>query len=188
MRKVIGRNVWRAVRRVLVLVGLILLLLFGTGVAVVVQGGRDDTQRADTAILMADGTALSVTARTDRVIELYLKGAVSHIVVVGRDPGLTEAVLLSRGVQQVKLQTAQAPSQVEQMAVLRTMLRQRPTELAGLDAVLIAEPVEVLRLLKIAHDHDLPLRGAPTSSTSMIDLGAVLDEVGRYFAYVVRGR
>ncbi|MBA3943710.1 MAG: hypothetical protein H0X37_04015 [Herpetosiphonaceae bacterium] len=181
MRPVIAQLIWRAVRRVLGLLFLIALVLTGTGGAIVVQGSRDEADRADTAVLMSDGDALSRAARVERATSLYLNSHISRIIVVGQAPAQAQAILLNRGVQADKLQMIRAPSQQAQLDQLHSAFATgRP-----IDALLIAEPVEILRLLKMAHDRGLPLRGAPTSRTSAIDLGAVVDEVGRYFTYVL---
>ncbi len=181
MWTVIRQQVWRALRRALVLLLLVVAVLLGTGAAVIVQGGRDDGQRADVALVSTDGAALGVEARLARALDLYLKGQVGEIVLLGQVPEPSQAQLLNRGVQTVKVRTVTASGAVRQLALLRASL-DHPQ---ALDAILIAEPVEMLRLLKIAHDQGLPLRGAPTSTTSAIDLGAVIDEIGRYFGYAL---
>jgi hypothetical protein len=56
------------------------------------------------------------------------------------------------------------------------------------DVILLEEPVEALRLLKISRDHGLVLHSVPTGEDTGIDLGDVVDEVGRYVAYCFLGR
>ncbi len=181
MQPVIAQLIWRAVRRVLGLLFLVALVLIGTGAAIVVQGSRDEADQADTAVLMSDGDALSRAARVERATSLYLNSHISRIIVVGQNPAPAQTVLLNRGVQADKLQIIRAPSQQLQLDRLHAMF----TTARPIDALLIAEPVEILRLLKMAHDRGLPLHGAPTSRSSAIDLGTVVDEVGRYFAYLL---
>jgi hypothetical protein len=56
------------------------------------------------------------------------------------------------------------------------------------DAMLVGEPVESLRLLKIARDHGLQVYSVPAGADTAISLDAVADEVGRYLSYCFLGR
>lgn len=181
MRYVITQQMWRAARRILALLALLLLLLGSTGAAIIAQGGRDEAQRADIAVILVDGPPLAAAARTDRAIALYLQGRVSQLVVVGRDPIAAQTILLNRGVQSLKLAALQAPDQAGQLAQLQATLNGQRSQ----DVALLAEPVEMLRLLKMAQDRGLRLMPMPTSNAAEIDLGAVVDETVQYLRYAL---
>lgn len=173
---------WRSLRRMISVVVLLALIALGTGVAIVVQAGRSDSPPADAAIVMLEGDR-SATARLDRARQLYSEGKVSRILLVG-DVASSRATLESRGVQPGALIELDQSSQIEQLAaVSRTLERE------GLRrALLIAEPVETLRLLKIARDRDLRLLSLPTSVDADISINEVAREIGRYFRYVLLDR
>jgi hypothetical protein len=154
------------------------------GGAVVAQAGRDETNRADTVILMLDGRADDQAARIDRTVRLYLDSRISRIVLAGSDTLPAHDALIARGVLQDKLVEVREPSQIQQLAAARRVIQ----ESRATDVMLIAEPIETLRLLKIARDHELELRSAPVGADSAISLRDIVDEVGRYLAYCFVGR
>lgn len=174
---------WRSLRRLFSVVLLLLLLAFGTGAAIVVQAGRSDNPPADAAIVMLTGDR-STTARLDRARQLYREGKISRIVLVGDADGTSRATLEQRGVQPDAVIELDQPNQIAQLAAVGQTLEQERLR----RALLIAEPVETLRLLKIARDQDLRLLSLPTSVDTEIDLNQVLREIGRYFRYVLLNR
>ena len=163
---------------------LILTVLAGIGGAVVAQAGREEAIRADTAVLMLDGAEDSQAARLDRTVRLYLGGQISRIVVAGSEPAPARDALVARGVLQDKLIEVREPTQIGQLREIRRLLQ----EARVVDVMLIGEPIESLRLLKIARDQGLVLHSAPAGAESAISLRDVVDEVGRYLAYCFVGR
>ncbi|GAC1649657.1 MAG: hypothetical protein NVS4B8_23380 [Herpetosiphon sp.] len=184
MRILVAQVAWRATRRLLALFLLLGLLVGATVAAVVLQGSRDEGAAADSVVIMDDGHPESRNARVERALMLYLNGKVSRIIVLGQNTASTEAMLQKGGVQAVKLAAIHRSGQREQLVGLQENFADRPAA----DGLLIAEPVEMLRLLKMAHDYHIMLHGAPASRLSVIDMGAVVAEVGRYFMYVMGGK
>lgn len=174
----------RSFRRLLGGVVLVAALLAATAGLVVAQAGRDEVTSAETAVLMLDGSAGGQAVRLDRAIRLFLGAQISRLVLVGSDPTPARDTLVARGVVPDKIMEVREPTQIAQLAGVQRLLQ----ETRITDAMLIGEPVEALRLLKIARDHGLALRSAPTGADSAINVGAVVDEVGRYLAYCFVGR
>jgi uncharacterized SAM-binding protein YcdF (DUF218 family) len=173
---------WRSLRRMISVVGLLALIALGAGAAIVVQAGRSDSPPADAAVVMLTGDR-STAARLDRARQLYSEGKISRILLVG-DDGTGRATLEGRGVQPGALIELDEDDQIAQLAsVSRTLEQERLGR-----ALLIAEPVETLRLLKIARDQDLRLLSLPTSVDADISLNEVVREIGRYFSYVLLNR
>jgi hypothetical protein len=174
----------RSVRRMFFAVLLALGVLAGIGGAVVAQAGREDVTRADTVVLMLDGTEDGQAARIDWIIRLYLDARISRVVLAGADPTPTRDILVARGVLEDKLLLARAETQIEQLTAVRQVL----DEVRVGDAMLICEPIEALRLLKIARDQQLQLHSVPVGADHEIVLRDIIDEVGRYLVYSFGGR
>lgn len=173
---------WRSLRRMISVVVLLALIALGTGAAVVVQASRSDSLPADAAIVMlADDR--STATRLDRARQLYSEGKISRILLSGPAAPTGRVALEGRGVQPGAVIDLDQPDQVAQIAAAQRALEQ---ERLG-RALLIAEPVETLRLLKIARDRNLRLLSLPTGATNNIETLAVVREVGRYFRYVLLG-
>jgi hypothetical protein len=167
-------------------VGLLLVggVLVAIGGVIVAQAGRDEATSADTAILILDGTAGAQAARVDRAVRLYLGGQISRIVLAGPDTAPARDALIARGVVKDKIAEATTPLQIAQIEQVQQILEQSRTT----EAMLIAEPIESLRLLKIARDRGLMLHSVPAASDSSIDFGDLVEEVGRYLIYCFEGR
>lgn len=174
---------WRSLRRLLSVALLVLLIGLATGVAIVVQAGRSDAASADAAIVMLTDERTTPT-RLDRARQLYSEGKVSRILLAGSAAETSRAALEQRGVQANALIELDQPDQIAQIAAVGQTLEQERLR----RALLIAEPVESLRLLKIAHDRDLRLLSLPTSADAEISISEVIREIGRYFRYVLLGR
>ena len=171
---------WRSFRRVLWTLGLLLLIGVATGAAIVVQAGRNDNQSADAAIVMLD-EGQGTPVRLDRARQLYADGRISRILLAGNNAESGRAALEARGIQEDALIDLNQPSQLEQLVAAKHALDQAHLR----SVVLIAEPVETLRLLKIARDQDLRLLSTPTGVASDISITGIVREVVRYFQYVL---
>lgn len=174
----------RSIRRVLGSILLVAAVLAGIGGAVVAQAGREETTSADTAILMLDGTEGARAARLDHAVRLYLAGQISRVLVVGADTTGARDTLVARGVVQDKIAEVRESTEIGQIEHVRDVLR----EARITDAMLVGEPVQALRLLKIARDRGLELRSAPKGVDTALSIGNVVDEVGRYLVYCFAGR
>lgn len=174
---------WRSLRRLLSVLILFALVGLGTAVAVVVQAGRTDSPPADAAIVMLTADR-GAGARLDRARQLYLEGKISRILLAGNDLEANRTALQQRGVKDEAIMLLTEPDQIGQLGAAKLMLDQ-----AGLSrALLIAEPVETLRLLKIARDTDVRLLTLPTGVDDDLSIDGVLRETGRYFSYVLLNR
>jgi len=175
---------WRSLRRVLALLGFVALIAAITGAAIIVQASRTSgVQEGDAAIVMVDDEA-GTAARLDRARQLYRDNQISRILLLGDDLGASRELLQSRG---VKEEAVVEVSEQDQIVQLRTAGRLLADEHLH-NAQLIAEPVEMLRLLKIAQDADIRLQSTPISADSSISFSDVVREVGRYFRYVFVNR
>ena len=174
----------RSLRRVLGSIVLVAAVLAGIGGAVVAQAGREETTSAETALLMLDGIEGARAARLDHAVRLYLAGQISRIVLVGADTTGARDTLVARGVVQDKIAEVSDPTQIGQIERVQDLLR----EARITDVMLVGEPVEALRLLKIARDRGLTLRSAPKGVDTGLSIGNVVDEVGRYLVYCFAGR
>ncbi len=174
----------RSLRRVMGSILLAAAVLAGIGGAVVAQAGREETTGADTAVLMLDGTEGARAARLDHAVRLYLAGQISRLVLVGADTTGARDALVARGIVQDKIAEVREPTQIGQIEYTGGLLRaERIT-----DVMLVGEPVESLRLLKIARDRGLTLRSAPKGVDTSLSIENVVDEVGRYLVYCFAGR
>ena len=173
---------WRSFRRILAFAALLVLLALGTGAAVVVQAGRSDLSTADAALVMLDDQG--AVPRVDHARQLYSEGRVSRILLAGAAPDASRDALQKRGVKEDAIIELREPEQIQQLASAKAMLAQENLR----SALLIAEPVETLRLLKIARDSDLRLASAPIGARSDISIRGIMIEVGRYFRYVLLNR
>jgi hypothetical protein len=112
---------------------------------------------------------------------LYSEGKVSRILLAGTQVGTTREMLQKRGIKEDAIIDLRADDQLGQLTAAKAALEQEHLR----SAVLIAEPVETLRLLKIAHDADMRLLSTPVGARSDISISGIIREVGRYLRYVL---
>ncbi len=174
----------RPVRRIFGVALLALAVLIGIGAVIVLQASRDEATAADTAILVLGGAGGGQAARLDRAVRLYLAGQISRIILAGGDTGPARTMLVTRGVVQDKIAEVRDPTEQGQLRGAQKLVEESHAS----DAMLIGEPVESLRLLKMARDMGLPLHSAPTGADSTINLASVASEVERYLVYCFAGR
>lgn len=153
-----------------------------TGAAIIVQAGRSDTSTADAALVMLGDGAMN--QRLDRARQLYSEGKIARILLAGPNVADGRASLQQRGVQDEALIDVAQPDQIAQLAAAKQMLEQENLR----SVVLIAEPAETLRLLKIARDADLRPLSTPIGAPDDLSIAGVTREVGRYFRYVLLSR
>jgi uncharacterized SAM-binding protein YcdF (DUF218 family) len=158
------------------------LIIVGTGMAIAVQARRSDAPLADAALVMLNGDD-GDQPRLDRAQQLWVSGNVSRIVLAGRDVTTSSDTLVQQGVQQTALIKAQASNSVVQITdTQRALVEARLT-----NVLVIAEPSQMLRVLKIARDAGLQPRSLPLGTHSNAGLGELALEIGRYFRYVLVG-
>jgi hypothetical protein len=174
----------RSFSRILAGVLLALVVLVAIGAIVVAQASRDEAVTNDTAVLMVDGTPTGRDARVDRAVRLWLAGDIVRMVLAGAQTAEARDALLARGIVADRITEVNEETQIAQLVRVQQVLE----EMRITDAMLVGEPVEALRLLKIARDHGLELHSVPAGADTAISLDAVVDEVGRYLAYCFVGR
>jgi hypothetical protein len=175
-----ARALLRTFRRIAGVALLCAAVAIGTGALVIVQAGRSDAASGDAAIVMLSDQRGSA-ARTDRARQLFLDGKVARILLAGADAGSSRDDLIARGVREDAILALTDPSQTAQLREASDIFER---DRLG-SGVLIAEPVQTLRLLKIARDSGVALNSLPIGASSDIDLGAVAGEVGQYFRYAL---
>lgn len=144
------------------------------------QAGRRDAAAGDVAVVMlADQRGSAV--RMDRARQLFLDGKVRRILLAGTQAGSSRDAIVARGVNEEAVVALEDPSQTAQLRQMSDIFERDNLE----SGILIAEPVETLRLLKIARDAGVTLDSVPVGASTEIDLGAVAGEVGHYFRYAL---
>ncbi len=167
-------------RRMIGFYMLLLLIFVTTGALIMVQASRSELQPADAAIVMLDSNEADNAARIERAQQLFIDGNLSQIVLVGREPSTARA-LLEDSVEDTAVIEVREASQVAQLAVTRQALQEQHLQ----SALLIAEPVETLRLLKIARDTGIQPLSAPVGANPQLSFFDTLQEIGRYFRYIL---
>ncbi len=173
----------RSLIRILCFLVLLEMIAVGTGVAITVQASRRDTAPADAALVMLNNDA-SDHLRLDHAVQLWSAGNVSRIVLAGKDVDPSSTYLEQHGVPLPMIIKAQAQTEAVQIADTRWALAE-----ARLGSVaVIAEPSQMLRVLKIARDAGLETRSLPIGSGTQLSMGELALEIGRYFRYVLAGQ
>jgi uncharacterized SAM-binding protein YcdF (DUF218 family) len=173
----------RTVLRFLWLFVLLELIVVGSGLAIAVQAGRSDAAPADAALVLLNGDD-GDRLRLDRAQQVWANGVVSRIVVAGRDVEPSSDYLLQQGVQPAALLTVQAADDLVRINDTRRAL----DEIRLQSVIVIAKPSQMLRMLKMVRDSGLQARSLPVGTSSNVQMGELVLEVGRYFRYVIAGR
>lgn len=185
--------------RGLALIGIsVLALLVLVCVLVVVQGRRDETHRANAALVLGaaqwNGAPSPVLrARLDRALELYRRGIVNRVILtggVGAGDRVSEAAagreyMLSQGVSPDSLlMEDQGITTLESLRNAAQLTRANGIE----SVLLVSDSYHMLRSLKIAHDLGMDAAGAPIRSSpqgfSAEEAAHVLREAGAYLMYL----
>lgn len=162
----------------------VLLFFVLVCVMVVVQSQRDETRPAGAALVVeatSDGRATS--APLDRAMLLHRRGTVGRIILTsGSDLASAQRYLAERGVPgEVVLLTDPDAQLASRMRHVSNVARSN-----GIDAVLVvAEPPEMLRSLKIVQDLGFTAYASPTPSPLRTsDIQRVLRESWSYISYL----
>jgi uncharacterized SAM-binding protein YcdF (DUF218 family) len=169
--------------RILCLFVLLELIAVATGMAIAVQASRSDAPAADAALVMLNGSA-GDQLRLDRAQQLLVEGNVSRVVLAGRDVEPSSAYLEQQGMQPTALIKAQAHNQIVQIADAQRAL----AEARLANVLVLAEPSQMLRMLKIARDAGLQPRSFPLGVNNQVPVSELALEVGRVFRYVLAGQ
>ena len=172
----------RALLRVLWLVVLVELIGMATGLAIATQARRTDAPPADAALVLIHGND-GDQLRLDRAQQLWSSGNVSRVVVGGHDVRASSDYLVQRGVQA----SAVMPIEASSDAVVLADTQRALAEAQLLSVIVIAEPSEMLRMLKMTRDTGLQPRSMPLGARSSVAVGELALEVMRYFRYVLAG-
>ncbi|WP_129673577.1 hypothetical protein [Candidatus Chloroploca sp. Khr17] len=159
---------------------LIVSLMLASGMlAVTLQASRDDTRRTDLALVVTP--VVPSQAMIDHTLDLYRRGLVAQMLLVGEGSDGLRARLVEQGLS-------------EERIVLLSTAHHVPTDLqlAGQSArtqgsqtvLVVAEPVDMLTALKIMRDQDLRAYSSPVRE-STLDLGTLFRGTMRYWNYVL---
>jgi hypothetical protein len=181
------RQVWRGAGRQLGYLGLTLAALaLGAlalgALAAGLQAGRDEARSADLALVVAP--AVPPASLADQVFELYRRGYVPRVVMVGEGQAGLVAQLVERGVPESSLEVA--PEAGGAAFELRQEARAAYASGAA-SALVVAPPVETLRALKVVRDQGLRAYGAPPPDGVGDPLSLAAASAG-YWRYVLLGR
>jgi uncharacterized SAM-binding protein YcdF (DUF218 family) len=153
-------------------------------VMVVVQSQHDETRPAGAAIVVDSTSDGRVAAPAlDRVMLLHRRGTIGRIILAGSsDMAAAQRYLTERGV----------PGEVVVLSEPEPTLTGRLEQVAGVArangiaaVLLVAEPPEMLRSLKIAHDSGLIAYASPTPSPlTTNNIRSVLQEGWAYITYL----
>lgn len=184
----VSSQLWRRqVRRQLVYLGLtaaaVALAALALGmIAVGLQSGRDEARGADLALVVVSAVPTEPVA--DHTFELYRRGYVPVVIVVGEGREGLKAQLVERGMPEEQVGLGGAAGQPG-VAALQTLAREAHTR-GATSLLVVTEPAETLTALKIARDQGLRAYGSPAPGSAPQPLGLALASV-RYWQYVLIG-
>ena len=153
-------------------------------VLVVVQGQREETRQAGAALVL-DGSNRA-SDQLDRALSLHRRGIIRRIYLLGpNDTSTGQSYLLDRGVPAETIVAFEAnPERSEQLRAASSSAYADGTA----SFLLVGEPWEMLRGLKMAQDLDMQIYPTPTSRVmSGNDFMAILSETSAYFRYIFFG-
>ena len=179
-----GRIILRLMRGIGALIIAIVAFLALIALLVVIQGQREETRQAGAAIIL-DGSS-HASDQLERALNLHRRGIIRRIYLLGpHDISTGQAYLLERGVPaETIVQLESTPERYEQ---LRATSSAAYTD--GVSSfLLVGEPWEMLRALKMAQDLDMLIYASPTTRVmSGNDFMAILSESGAYLRYIFFG-
>jgi uncharacterized SAM-binding protein YcdF (DUF218 family) len=175
-------------------VAVLLALLLFVCAMVVVQAQRDELRPADLAIVVDAGRGpeeSATQAALDRALLMQRRGYVRQILLAGEgDMAAAQRYMVGRGAPAelilVARPAASLPDQLAEAAA-------RAREAAASQVIVIAQPSETLRALKIARDLDMDAYGSPARPSlrgqTYLDLTRdTLREAWAYLGYLLIGR
>lgn len=177
----LGRQAARQAGHLLITVTIVALIAIALGaIAAGLQAGRDEARSADLALVVAP--AVPPAGLADHSFELYRRGYVRTLLLVGEGTVALRAQMAERGVPEAAIVEAPAAAT---SAELRRLSREARAG-AATSALVVTAPEEQLRALKIVRDQGLRAYGAPPPTATVEPLGLVAASV-RYWRYVLLG-
>lgn len=184
----------RAVRALAQSTAFLLALLLFVCAMVVVQSQRDELRPADLAVVINAGRGPEESrtqAALDRAILMQRRGLVRQILLTGEgDMAAAQRYMVGRGAPAdlilVAPPAATLPAQLAEAAI-------SARGLGAAQVIVIAQPAETLRALKIARDLDIDAYGSPARPSlrgqTYLDLVRdTLREAWAYLGYLLIGR
>ena len=201
MQSVLYSRGLRSLGRGLLLVGLAALgLLALVAVLIVLEGQRDDlrspgARRVAAAIVLAgpagdDGAQAAMKLRLDHALDLYRRGQVRLVVLAGpAEAAEGLRYLAERGLPPEALRPGAGESLLASLRASADAVRTS----GGSAAVLVGDPPQMLRALKIARDLGVEAYSSPIVSSPLTDgtarqAGFVLREAAAYLGYLFAQR
>lgn len=187
-----------AIGRSLVIIAIGAALLVALVVVLIALQGRRDEARPTGAALVFDagesGEAPSpeLRARLDHALDLYRRGLVDRVILAGAGTPAVEraagqAYLAQRGLpESAVLRDSRGETAWEQAQSAAALARAQ-----GIGSLLVVgEPAQMLRLLKITRDVGVEAYGSPANDPALArglfeNARAMLVETGAYLAYVL---
>jgi uncharacterized SAM-binding protein YcdF (DUF218 family) len=192
-------GVLRGLLVVVFTIGGYLLLI---AVLAIIQGQRDETRPAGAAVVLpAEGPVAGLVAarqaRLDQALDLYRRGTVTRIIVVGEaavgedaSAASGKTYLVEHGVPpEAVLLDEQGGTTLDGLRAASLIARERGIA----SMLLVSEPPHMLRALKIARDLGLNAYAAPTymspsSRSFTTEIGYIASEAWAYTVYLFVGR
>lgn len=153
----LGRELGRQSALLALWLGVLSLILVGLGMlAAALQAQRDEARAVDLALVMTEGVPADGLA--ERVFDLYRRGLMPHIVIVGAGREGLRAQLIERGMREEVLLVVSD----ERTGVTALQAAAQAAHTAEARSVLVIAPHEsLLAGLKSAQDHGLRAYAAP---------------------------
>lgn len=175
------RRAWRQAAYLAITLGVVALVALGLGVAAAgVQARRDEARSADLALVLVP--PVPPEALADHVLELYRRGYVPRVVVVGEGHEGFRADLLERGVPEETVM-ANASAGVATLQALAQEARAG----GATSLLLVAGPSETLTALKVLRDQGLRAYGSPPPDPPAGPLSLLRSSL-RYWRYTLVGQ
>lgn len=148
-------------------------------IAAGLQAGRDEARSADLAMIVTP--AVPPAGLAEHSFELYRRGYVRTLLIIGEGAAALRIQLSERGVPEAGLVEGPAAATT---AELRRLARE--ARAGATSALIVTAPEEQLRALKIARDQGLRAYGAPQPAAGAGAWGLLGASV-RYWRYVLFG-
>ncbi|MBP1468723.1 hypothetical protein EYB53_023615 [Candidatus Chloroploca sp. M-50] len=159
---------------------LIVSFMLASGMlAVTLQASRDDTRPTDLALVVTP--VVPSQAMINHTLDLYRRGLVTQILLVGEGSDGLRARLVEQGLSEERIVLLSPSHHVS--ADLQLAGQSARTQ--GSQTVLVvAEPADMLTALKIVRDQNLRAYSSPVRE-STLDLGTLFRATMRYWHYVL---
>jgi uncharacterized SAM-binding protein YcdF (DUF218 family) len=198
------REAWRLLRWPLALLGAFSILLAGwllwLVVAIQIDGSRHSTRNADVAIVLGAGVtrgepSAAFDARIRHAVDLYKAGRVHRLLMTGtafgKEPaealaGRDRAIALGVPSQAILIETRSWTTSMNFSEARKVMQAN-----GAKTALVVTEPLHMMRSLRMARDLGMDVAGEPTPATFYQDWGSwyrfLRSEILLYHRYLAYG-